>query len=84
MRAAIYLKVISDTTLIAHVPNLEVCPRGLYEIGGKLYQNTGEPKFIISATDRNGDNELVRVDLVVEEYDPSPARRRPAVSVGPA
>lgn len=82
MRAAIYLKVISETTLIAYVPNLEVCPRGLYEIGGKLYVHTGQPKFIINAVDRNGDNELVRVDLIVEEYVPEP--KRPAVSIGPA
>jgi len=70
MKASIFLKGRDKSTLLANV-DLEVCPRGFYEIDGVVYQCTGQPKFIIGGEDRDGNHSLQRVELLVEKYDDS-------------
>lgn len=73
MRTDLYLKEIKPENLIASV-ELEVVPRGIYQVGDKLYQYTGQPKFVISEWHPYQDfPELKRhcldhVELIVEEY----------------
>ena len=64
MKAAIYLNERKNENLLAYV-DLEVVPRGIYEIDGVDYIYKGQPKFIISKKDRRGD-ELQMVELIVE------------------
>jgi hypothetical protein len=69
MRAKLYLKEIKPDNLLALVENLEVVPRGLYEIDGRTYQYSGTPKFIIQSGRFRGEcHNLVLVELVLEEY----------------
>jgi hypothetical protein len=76
MKAAIYLQNAErkGVSLLTYV-DVEVCPRGLYQIGGITYQLTGQPKFIISGNDQAGQGSLIRVELIVEEYNPAPKVR---------
>jgi hypothetical protein len=69
MYAHLYLHERKPENLVAAV-NLEVVPRGIYQVGEKLYQYIGQPKFVI-AENKSGRDEpytFVRVELIVEEY----------------
>lgn len=79
MRAAIYLSEVKQENLLATV-DVEVCPRGIYQIDHVEYELLGQPKFIIGDQDRAGDHHLQYVELVVEKYDPN----RPKVFRSPA
>lgn len=68
MKASIYLNKVANENLVAYV-DLEVCPRGIYQINGVEYLLTGQPRFIISDADREGINTLTQVVLIVEKYD---------------
>jgi hypothetical protein len=83
VRTAIYLKEMKLENLLV-VVDLEVVPRGIYQIDGKMYEYIGQPKFIIDSGDDRNSAELQMVELIVEEYGPNPVRKRPAVSIGPA
>lgn len=68
MKTIIFLKEAKPENILAHV-ELEVVPRGLYEIEGKTYQYIGQPKFIIDKGQYRCDpHRLMRVELIVEEY----------------
>jgi len=74
MLATIYLKnkkrpnEKTSENLVAMV-YLEVVPRGIYQIGNKLYEYVDQPKFIISGPGRDGMSDLIRVELMVEPYE---------------
>lgn len=70
MRAFIYLKEEKPENLLADV-NVEVCPRGIYEINGAPYQLTGQPKFVIQKGGPYESGSLHHVTLVVQHYSDS-------------
>jgi hypothetical protein len=72
MMTAIYENFKSPETLLAHV-DLEVVPRGIYEIGGVEYQYKGQPKFIMSkplCIEGEKFSTLTMVELIVEKVRP--------------
>lgn len=79
MRAYIYLNERKDENLLVEV-DVEVCPRGIYEIDGKPYQVIDQPRFVISSGDSRNPGELRYVELIAEEYNPN----KPKVFRGPA
>ncbi len=74
MKAHIFLKGTKpgdETTLVAEVNNLEVCPRGVYVVDGVSYQCTGQPTFIIEKDPyiHGGKHSLRSVEITVEKID---------------
>ena len=72
MKAHIFLKGEKpgdESTLLAKVDNLEVCPRGVYVIDGVPYQCTGQPTFYIEKQPylHGGNHTLKSVELMVEK-----------------
>lgn len=66
MRAFIYLKEEKNENLLADL-EVEVCPRGIYEIDGKPYVVTGQPKFVIRKGDDRNLDTLRYVVLIATE-----------------
>lgn len=68
MLTFIYLKEVKPENLIAEV-NLEVVPRGIYQVDDRLYQYIGQPKFVmVRGKYRGQPHNLIRAELIVEEY----------------
>lgn len=63
MRAFIYLKEAKQENLLAEV-DVEVCPRGIYEIDGKDYYVVGQPRFVIRSGDDRNPGKLLHVVLI--------------------
>lgn len=71
MFTKIYLDKKSPETLLTQA-DLEVVPRGIYEVGGVEYQYKGQPKFVVSKpTNIDGDvfSVLLYVELIVEKVE---------------
>jgi hypothetical protein len=73
MKVSIYLNKVEPVWHVATV-ELEVVPRGIYEIDGIVYHLTGQPKFYITKSGRYAgcDHDLVEVELIVSRTAPSP------------
>ena len=70
MKTAIFLNEMKMENLLV-VVDLEVVPRGIYQIDGKKYQYTGQPRFIIDSGDERNSAELQMVELIVQPYSDS-------------
>lgn len=69
MYTLLFLHERKPENLVAAV-DLEVVPRGIYQVGEKLYQYVDQPKFVIAENvlGRGEPYTLTRVELIVEEY----------------
>jgi hypothetical protein len=77
MKAHFFLNEVKPENLIAIVVNLEVIPRGIYQLDDKKYYYSGTPTFIIK-NDFSSLYSLMQVEIVLEEYtgqDVNGARR---------
>ncbi len=68
MRAIIFIEENGQKQVLASVKDLEVVPRGIYEVDGVEYQYTGQPKFIIYKDEY--EHKLASVEFTVERVHP--------------